>query len=120
MYQHLTLIGALLLALLSTPSFAAKTYSEDEFLDRFGGKPKAAIESSLGKPSKTAVAVRPTGAKQFMERVPAKAGEPKSVHVDMWYYNNLVRYDHKHTYRTTELTFVNNRVANITFINDKR
>jgi len=43
----------------------------------------------------------------------------KPVQVEMWYYKNLVKYDDKNTYKETEVTFVNDRVMNIGFFNNR-
>ena len=43
----------------------------------------------------------------------------KPVNVEMWYYKDLVKYDDKHRYKETEITFVNDRVLNIGFFNNR-
>ena len=113
-------ITLLILTLCFGTAYAAKTYSEDEFLNKFSGQSKQAVGSALGKPSRTDIAVKPQGAGAFMQRMPAREQSSKSVQVEMWYYTNLVRYAPKRTYRETEITFINDKVSNITFINQKR
>lgn len=97
-----------------------KTYTEIEFLDAFSGKSRKAISAQLGQPVKKEQGVRPSGANAAMAQLGQKPGDTsKPVNVEMWYYPDLVRYDAKRTYRQTELTFVNDRVMNITFFNSK-
>jgi hypothetical protein len=96
----------------------AKTYTEDEFITKFSGKTKKLISERLGKPTKTALSVKPSNAGQVTgKNVDEKQSKP--VKVEMWYYKNVVRYDPKRTYKETELTFVNDRVMNIAFFNNK-
>lgn len=45
--------------------------------------------------------------------------DSKRVNVEMWYYKNLVKYDPKHAYKETEITFVNDKVMNIAFFNNR-
>jgi hypothetical protein len=97
---------------------ASKTYTEDEFITNFSGKSKKAITAKLGKPIKTALSVKPSNAGQVTgKNVDDKRNKP--VKVEMWYYSNVVKYDPKRTYKQTELTFVNDRVMNIAFFNNR-
>lgn len=99
---------------------AKKTYTEDEFLNTFSGKSRKVISAQLGQPLKKEQGVRPSGANTAMAQLGQKPGDTsKPVNVEMWYYPDIVRYDAKRTYRQTELTFVNDRVMNITFFNTK-
>ena len=102
-----------------TQAFAAgKTYTENEFIDNFSGKTKKVITAKLGKPSKTALSVKPSNAGQITgKNVDDKKNKP--VKVEMWYYSNVVKYDPKRTYKETELTFVNDKVMNIAFFNNR-
>jgi hypothetical protein len=114
------LAGSLFLStLVAGQVFAAgKTYTEDEFITNFSGKTKKAISAKLGKPVKTALSVKPTNAGQVTgKNVDDKKSKP--VKVEMWYYSNVVKYDPKRTYKQTELTFVNDRVMNIAFFNNR-
>jgi hypothetical protein len=114
------LAGSLFLSMLVAGQvFAAgKTYTEDEFITNFSGKTKKAISAKLGKPVKTALSVKPTNAGQVTgKNVDDKKSKP--VKVEMWYYSNVVKYDPKRTYKQTELTFVNDRVMNIAFFNNR-
>jgi hypothetical protein len=107
------------LAFFSCLSIAAgKTYSEDEFLNAFSGKSKKVVEAKLGKPTKKQQAVKPTNAGAVIgKNVEDKSQKP--VKVEMWYYKNIVKYDPKRTYKETEITFVNDRVMNIGFFNNR-
>ncbi|HSF71388.1 MAG TPA: hypothetical protein VLA25_03790 [Methylotenera sp.] len=95
-----------------------KTYTEDEFISSFSGKTKKIITAKLGKPVKTQLSVKPTNAAAVTgKNLNDKKNKP--VKVEMWYYKNVVRYDAKRTYKETELTFVNDRVMNIAFFNNR-
>ncbi|MDX1914081.1 MAG: hypothetical protein SFU55_00735 [Methylophilus sp.] len=103
----------------SAISFAAgKVYNENEFLDAYSGKSKKVIENKLGQPIKKQLSVKPSNAGAMLgKNVEDKKSKP--VKVEMWYYKNLVRYDDKHTYKETEITFVNDTVMNIGFFNNR-
>lgn len=97
---------------------ADKTYTENEFLDNFSGKSQAKVMEKLGKPEKKAVGVRPSNAgKVTGKNFDNKKNKP--VKVEMWYYSELVKYDPKHTYKQVELTYVNGRVSEIAFFNNR-
>jgi len=97
----------------------AKTYTEDQFLNSFSGKTKKVISDKLGAPFKKEQSVKPAGATGFLGRVGADDKDSKRVNVEMWYYKNLVKYDPKHAYKETEITFVNDKVMNIAFFNNR-
>ncbi len=106
------------LAMIGQAHAAGKTYTENEFLDTFSGKSKKVISEKLGLPAKKQLSVKPTNAGAVIgQNVDVKKSKP--VKVEMWYYKNLVKYDPKHTYKDTEITFVNDRVMNIAFFNNK-
>jgi hypothetical protein len=114
------LVSSLAIGLFAASSaFAAgKTYTEDEFLDAFGGKTKKLITAKLGAPAKKELSVKPSNASSVTGKdVDDKSSKP--VKVEMWYYTNIVRYDPKRTYKETEITFVNDRVMNIAFFNNR-
>ena len=114
------LLGSVMLGLLFAGSAFAggKTYTEDEFITNFSGKTKKAITDKLGKPTKTQLSVKPANAGSMVGKdVEDKKSKP--VKVEMWYYKNVVKFDHKRTYKETELTFVNDRVMNIAFFNNR-
>lgn len=114
------LIGGLVLGIFATSQVIAggKTYTEDEFISSFSGKTKKIITAKLGKPVKTQLSVKPTNAAAVTgKNLNDKKNKP--VKVEMWYYKNVVRYDAKRTYKETELTFVNDRVMNIAFFNNR-
>jgi hypothetical protein len=95
------------------------TYTEDQFLNSFSGKTKKVIIAKLGAPFKKEQSVKPAGASGFLGKVGADEKNSKRVNVEMWYYKNLVNYDPKHTYKETEITFVNDKVMNIAFFNNR-
>lgn len=104
----------------ATATKAKKTYTENEFLDTFSGKNRRTITQQLGQPLKKEQGVRPTNANAAIAKLGQKPGDTsKPVNVEMWYYSDIVRYDAKRTYKQTELTFVNDRVMNITFFNNR-
>ena len=103
---------------ISNAYAAGKTYTEDEFLNNFSGKSKKVISDKLGAPAKKELSVKPTNAGAVIgKNVEDKKSKP--VKVEMWYYKNIVKYDPKHTYKETEITFVNDRVMNIAFFNNR-
>jgi hypothetical protein len=95
------------------------TYTEDQFLNSFSGKTKTVITQKLGAPARKELSVKPEGAAGFLGKVGADEKNSKRVTVEMWYYKNLVKYDPKHAYKETEITFVNDKVMNIAFFNNK-
>lgn len=98
---------------------ASKVYTENQFLDNFQGKSKKVVSDKLGSPIKKQLAVKPTNAGAVTgQNVQGQKGS-KPVKVEMWYYKNNVRYDQKRTYKETEITFVNDRVMNIAFFNNR-
>lgn len=106
------------LSLTSLANAAGKTYTEDEFITKFSGKSKKVVMETLGKPVKTSLPVKPASA----EKITGKNFDDKKskrVKIEMWYYNDVVRYDPKRTYKEIELTFVNDRVGNIGFFNNR-
>lgn len=109
------------MAMATTSTFAAsdaakKSYSEIEFLKSFSGKSRKVVSDSLGEPAKKEQSVRPSNAAGVVGK-PMDSSKP--VHVEMWYYKNIVQYEPKKTYKITELTFVNDRCMNIAFFNNK-
>jgi len=93
-----------------------KTYGEEEFLTLFSHKTRKQISDVLGKPVRIGQASKPTGAESTLGR---PLDKDKGANVEMWYYENKVRYAPKRTYKTVELTFVNDRCLNITYFNTK-
>jgi len=97
-----------------------KTYDEIAFLKAFSGKSRKVVSDALGQPLKKEQSVKPTNAESFVARAGAtKDDTSKAVNVEMWYYANNVKYDATHTYKSTELTFVNDRCENVAFFNNK-
>ena len=117
-FRSLTL--ALLMAVTSNMVYAAPaTYTEDQFLDQFSGKSKKIVMAKLGSPFKKELSVKPSGASGMLGKMTAEEKTSKPVKVEMWYYKNIVKYDPKHTYKETEITFVNDRVMNVAFFNNR-
>ncbi len=106
-------------AFVGLANAADKTFSENEFLNNFSGQSKKVVEDKLGKPVKKQVAVKPTNAEQVTGKSFKGDGKSKPVKVEMWYYNGIVKYDPEHTYKEVEITFVNDRVGNIAFFNNR-
>lgn len=97
----------------------SKTYTEDEFISVFQGKSRKVISEKLGSPVKKEQSVKPSGADSMLIGKVKSEEKSKPVNVEMWYYKNIVRYDPKRTYSETELTFVNDRLMNIAFFNNR-
>ena len=114
-----SLAMATLLVSAVTSVQAATTYTEDEFLNKFSGKTQKVIAEKLGAPFKKELSVKPTGASTVLGQAGVEEKGSKRVTVEMWYYKNIVRYDPKHTYKETEITFVNDKVMNIAFFNNR-
>lgn len=100
-----------------TPAKAVKTYDEDTFIRMFSNKTKKQITDVIGEPARKQLSIKPTNAETVIGRPLDKSSKP--VNIEMWYYNDIVRYDAKRTYKTTELTFVNGRVNNMAFFNNR-
>ncbi len=119
----LSLATATLLAVTFSGAHAAppknKTYTENEFLNSFSGKSMKVITDKLGQPFKKELSVKPSGASNMMVKAGADEQNSKPVKVEMWYYKNIVKYDPKRTYKETEITFVNDKVMNIAFFNNR-
>ena len=109
-------MGALLISGLAHAG--GKIYTENEFLDTFSAKTKKVVSDKLGAPAKKELSVKPTNAGDVTGK---DVNDKKSnqVKVEMWYYKNIVKYDPKHTYKETEITFVNDHVLNIAFFNNR-
>ena len=105
---------------LSAISESKRTFTEDEFISVFSGKPKARLVKYLGEPDKQEIAIKPKGASSVLGRPTTDKSKPgKKDKVEMWYYAGIVSYDPKHTYKEVEVTFVNNHVANVAFFNNR-
>lgn len=92
------------------------SYTEAEFLSHFSGKSRHVVMEKLGNPIKKEQAVKPSNAAGVLG---GGVDTSKPVNVEMWYYSNLVNYEPKKKYKSTELTFVNDRCMNIAFFNNK-
>lgn len=95
-----------------------KAYDELAFLKAFSGKSRKQVSAALGQPLKKEQSVKPSNADSFVAKA-GKEDKSRPVNVEMWYYANVVKYDATHTYKSTEMTFVNDRCQNIAFFNNK-
>ena len=103
---------------LSAISESKRTFTEDEFISVFSGKPKARLVKYLGEPDKQEIAIKPKGASSVLGRPTTDKSKPgKKDKVEMWYYSKLVEYTTKKLYKRVELTLINDRVVNIAFFN---
>jgi hypothetical protein len=119
MYSRISAATIALTMLISAATaFAGKTYSENDFINAFSGKPKKLVLEQLGEPFKKQQSVKPTNANNVIASMGKQEQNSKPVQVEMWYYKNIVKYDTKNTYKETEVTFVNDRVMNIGFFNN--
>lgn len=109
--------AALLIVLPASAESKAKTFDEPTFLRTFGNKTMKQVSDILGQPVRKQISVKPANANNVINAQMMGKNE-KPVKVEMWYYNNIVRYDAKKTYKTTELTFVNGRCNNVAFFNN--
>ena len=114
-----TLAIGLLVASTVFAAGAVKTYTENEFLSNFSGKTKTVVTNKLGEPAKKELSVKPSNASAMVGGRDAEDANSKKVKIEMWYYKNIVKYDSKHTYKETEITFVNDHVLNIAFFNNR-
>ncbi len=96
----------------------AKSYDELSFLKAFSGKSRKQVAALLGQPLKKEQSVKPSNADSFVAKA-GKEDKSRPVNVEMWYYANIVKYDATRTYKSTEMTFVNDRCQNIAFFNNK-
>jgi hypothetical protein len=108
--------------LFAMPAFAetkakAKTYDEETFIKLLSNKSKKQVTDIIGEPARKQLSIKPTNAEGVIGRPLDKSSKP--VNIEMWYYNNIVRYDAKKTYKTTELTFVNGKCSNMAFFNNQ-
>lgn len=97
---------------------SAKTvYKEIEFIQLVNGKSREDVMKILGKPARKSTPVMPTNAAQIVHDNAQITTPHKKDTIEMWHYANLVSYTAKKTYKRTELTFINNKCSNITYIN---
>jgi len=121
--KHFQLIFILIALFFSITALQAKdspaktTYKEMDFIQLVNGKSREDVAKILGNPARKTTPVMPTNAAQIVQEN-AKIDTPrKKDSIEMWHYNNLVTYNAKKTYKRTELTFINDKCSNITYIN---
>ncbi|HPN02038.1 MAG TPA: hypothetical protein PKV03_11445 [Methylotenera sp.] len=95
---------------------AKKIYKEMEFIQAFKGKDKQFVLQKLGQPMKKQSPTKPSNSESYVGKAVPASGEKQDV-IEMWYYPNLVLYNSKDTFKKTELTFINDRCTNLTFVN---
>lgn len=94
---------------------AKKIYKEIEFIQVFKGKNQKFVLETLGKPARKQSPVKPNNADGYVGK--AVPSNIKAEVIEMWYYPNLVSYNSKQTFKQTEVTFINDVVSNMTFVN---
>jgi hypothetical protein len=92
-----------------------KTYKEMEFIHTFKGKNQKFVLDTLGKPTRKQSPVKPNNADGYVGK--AVPNDTKVEAIEMWYYANLVSYNSTQTFKQTEITFINDVVSNMTFVN---
>jgi len=115
----LTIAALLIFSANSTWAAAAtqtkKIYKEMEFIQVFKGKNQKFVLETLGKPARKQSPVKPNNADGYVGKV--APSDAKVEVIEMWYYPNLVSYNSKQTFKQTEITFINDVVSNMTFVN---
>jgi hypothetical protein len=94
---------------------AKKIYKEIEFIQVFKGKNQKFVLETLGKPARKQSPAKPNNADGYVGK--AVPSNIKAEVIEMWYYKNLVSYSSKQTFKQTEITFINDVVSNMTFVN---
>ena len=116
--KSLLIIFSILSFSFNVMAESKRTFTEDEFISVFSGKPKARVIKYLGKADKQEIAIKPKGASSVLGRPTTDKSRPgKKDKVEMWYYSSLVEYSPKKLYKRVELTLINDRVVNIAFFN---
>ena len=122
MLNSLKLCFTILLSfLLFSNSYAGeakkRTFTENEFISVFSGKPKARVIKYIGEPDNKEIAIKPKGAQGVVGSKVRVEDKKQKDKVEMWYYNNLVEYSPGKTYKFVEITMINDRVVNLGFFN---
>ena len=111
------LLSVLFLATGYAGETKKRTFTEDEFISVFSGKPKALVVKYIGEPDNKEIAIKPKGAQGVVgSKVRVEDAKQKDK-VEMWYYNNIVEYSPGKTYKFVEITMINDRVVNLGFFN---
>ena len=111
------LLSVLFLATGYAGETKKRTFTEDEFISVFSGKPKARVVKYIGEPDNKEIAIKPKGAQGVVgSKVRVEDAKQKDK-VEMWYYNNIVEYSPGKTYKFVEITIINDRVVNLGFFN---
>lgn len=115
-----TLLALATTAFADLPAKGKILYKEMEFVQLFKGKSQKFVLETLGQPIRKQLPNKPTNAESYVGKVVAnndKQGDEKQDVIEMWYYPNLVMYNSKNTFKKTELTFINDKCTNLTFVN---
>ena len=110
-----TLLSTANITLADAPVKGKKTYKEMEFIQTFKGKNKEFVLASLGQPIKKQSPTKPSNSETYVGKA-VPSGEKQDV-IEMWYYSNIVQYNSKDTFKKTEMTFINDKCTNLTFVN---
>ena len=111
------LLSVLFLATGYAGETKKRTFTEDEFISVFSGKPKARVVKYIGEPDTKEIDIKPKGAQGVVgSKVRVEDAKQKDK-VEMWYYNNIVEYSPGKTYKFVEITMINDRVVNLGFFN---
>ena len=111
------LLSVLFLATGYAGETKKRTFTEDEFISVFSGKPKARVVKYIGEPDNKEIAIKPKGAQGVVVSKVRVEDAKQKYKVEMWYYNNIVEYSPGKTYKFVEITMINDRVVNLGFFN---
>ena len=111
------LLSVLFLATGYAGETKKRTFTEDEFISVFSGKPKARVVKYIGEPDNKEIAIKPKGAQGVVGTKVRVEDAKQKDKVEMWYYNNIVEYSPGKTYKFVEITMINDRVVNLGFFN---
>ena len=111
------LLSVLFLATGYAGETKKRTFTEDEFISVFSGKPKARVVKYIGEPDNKEIAIKPKGAQGVVGSKVRVEDAKQKDRVEMWYYNNIVEYSPGKTYKFVEITMINDRVVNLGFFN---
>lgn len=116
--KRIGIVSLLLANTMVITHAAQQEFSEQEFLDKFSGKPQKTVLEALGKPFKKDTSVRPGNVDQVLQDKNLNLAN-NNEKVEMWYYKSKVRYAPNKFFNIAELTFANDKCVNITFANKK-
>lgn len=115
-FKRLAVFIALFALTVNIQADEKRVYSENDFINIFSGKPKTRFLKYLGEPANKEIAIKPKDASKVIARPTDNKNKSKDK-MEMWYYTNIVEYSPGKTYKTTEITFINDRCRGISFFN---